>query len=60
MSRRVFDALVDEGATYSETRVVRVRDLHLPIHICLGQYEAATSEEINDLITDLSHELSRR
>jgi hypothetical protein len=32
----------------------------LPIHICLGHYEAATNEELDDVISDFNHELQRR
>lgn len=42
------------------TKVLRLQDLRLPIHIALGRHEAATEEELNDLITDLTAELTRR
>jgi hypothetical protein len=41
-------------------KVIRVDDLRIPIHFCLGLNEAATQEELRDLITDLTHELDRR
>lgn len=41
-------------------KAVRVDRLQLPIHICLGRYEAATQEELDELITDLGHEQRRR
>jgi hypothetical protein len=41
-------------------KVLLVQDLRLPIHICLGHYEAAAQEELDELITDLTHERERR
>lgn len=50
-----------EGYTDDKlTKVVRVDDLRVPIHIALGRFEAASQEELEDLITDLNHELNRR
>jgi len=46
--------------TADATKAVRLDRLRLPIHFCLGHYEAATQEEILDLITDLTAELERR
>lgn len=60
----VHRALVVTGPEHAEVlkqaKVIRVDDLRIPIHFCLGRYEAATQEEINDLICDLTHELERR
>jgi hypothetical protein len=41
------------------TKVLRVEDLRVPIHIASGHFEAATLEELDDLITDLDHEARR-
>ena len=68
MTQRVFNAvLVDTEAQQDllaqgveTTKVIRLDDLRLPIHFCLGQYEAATPEELNELIADLDHEARRQ
>lgn len=50
-----------EGIGAAElAKVLRVQDLRVPIHIALGRFEAASQEELEDLITDLNHELNRR
>lgn len=41
-------------------KALLLQDLRVPIHIALGRFEAASQEELEDLITDLNHELNRR
>lgn len=54
-------ASVDVDQSCGETaKVVLTHDLRIPIHIALGRYEAATKDELEELITDLGHELARR
>ena len=71
MAKRVYEVVpyernlvfVDQdGSLYipETTKAVLVKDLRLPIHICLGHYEAATNEELDDVISDFNHELQRR
>lgn len=49
------NAIVQERA-----KVLKVEDLRVPIHICLGAYEAASKEELDELIQDLEAERARR
>lgn len=56
MLRRVWNAAELAGST----KVVLADQLRIPIHICFGAYEAASTEELDDLITDLQAERARR
>lgn len=60
---RVYSAPVpvpgDHSGALEVAKVIRVDHLRLPIHVCLGQYEACSQEELHDLVTDLTYELSR-
>ncbi len=60
--RRVWIADIMDGYpfTHKRAKVVRVDDLRIPIHIALGAYESASTEELDDLITDLQAERARR
>lgn len=51
-------AMVRHGAF--KTKAILVDDLRIPIHFCLGRFEAATDEELHELIADLTHERERR
>lgn len=42
------------------TEVLRRDSLRIPIHFALGHYEAATDEELHELIADLTAEVNRR
>jgi hypothetical protein len=49
----------DRG-TVDVAKVVKLEDLRVPIHVALGRLEAASDQELNDLIIDCTHELTRR
>ena len=60
-TRQRFAATVREARRLPErAKVVRLDDLRVPIHIALGRFEAATQEELNELSSDIAHELARR
>lgn len=63
MAQKVFTAPLRDDSdpdNLKMTKVLRLQDLRLPVHITLGHYEAATQEELSELIVDLNHELARR
>lgn len=53
--RRVFRA----GLLKPNAAVVHLDDLRLPVHVCLGLLEAATDQELEDIVVDCTHELNR-
>lgn len=58
--KTVHDAVLRPKPTAYTTKALLVEDLRLPIHIAIGRYEAATQEELDELISDLTHERNRR
>lgn len=58
--KSVHNAVLRPAGSPYTTKVLLVEDLRLPIHLALGRYEAATPEELDELITDLTHERDRR
>lgn len=58
--KTVHDVVLRSKPTAYTAKAVMVDDLRIPIHIALGRLEAATDQEINDLVADLTHERDRR
>lgn len=58
--KTIHDAVLRPKPTPYTTKALLLEDLRLPIHIALGRYEAATQEELDELITDLTVEHQRR
>jgi hypothetical protein len=58
--KTVHDVVLRPQRSAYTAKAVLVDDLRLPIHVALGRYEAASDQELHELIADLTHERDRR